>query len=141
MGYIIVFDILFCIIYVVTTEVDEWERKLSELKKEISSQRSSAWEVSPYKRANLHSGRVHDEDITLSVWEYGDRPPQVTYVEHTLTRTVEYESITTGGSSEFPTTSKTVPWYRKNRMARSPVTRESFRTGLELLSESQGKDL
>ena len=111
------------------------------MKKHTSSQRSSAWEVSPYKRPNIHPGRVYDEEITLSGWEYGDRSPQVTYVEHTLTRTVEYESIKTGGSSEFPTTSKSVPWYRKNRVARSPVARESFRTGLELLSESQGKDL
>ena len=124
--------------HIVTAEVDDWERKIADLRKQTSSQRSSSWEVTPFKRPHLHSDNAHDEDGMMPEWEYGDRSPQVTYIEHTRTHTVAYERIST--SESFANTGTSVPWYRRNRVARSPVTRESFRTGLDLLSESQGKN-
>ena len=119
-------------------EVEELQCKISTAKQQASRDRLSTWQVSPYKRTTNDFGRRQEEEEVVSGWEYGDQSPQVTYVEHTLTRTVEYETFEMGTSAN--STGRGVPWYRKSRVARSPMTRESFRTGLELLSESQDKD-
>ena len=123
-----------------TAEVEDLQCKISSAKQQASRERFSTWQGSPYKRITKDLGRrqEEEEDGGVSGREYADQSPQVTYVEHTLTRTVEYETFEMGTSAN--STNRGVPWYRKSRMARSPVTRESFRTGLELLSESQDKD-
>lgn len=122
-------------------EIQGYESKISELK-ESHSLEISTWETPPYKRAKIlqsHGPQAFTQvEEEPSQWQYDDQCAPMTYVEHTLTRTVQYESITIG-SSEY-TKSKEVPWYRKNRVATGPLTRESFRTGLELLTESQRKD-